>query len=202
LSKEKVPLKIVVPLIVVTWILSLISSLAIVYVMPNLIPVRSEQLGEGLITSDKIANKSVTTPKIDDAAYLHLMKGAVLHNVTYSTVAANTSSTSFVDMPDTSVSITLNRSSTLVIIWSGQAKIEGTGTRALYIRAMVDTAQANPATDTLILTQAEYGSHSYTFSSTKVGPGAHTVKMQWKVFESTTTGRVYERTLTVIALPT
>lgn len=66
MSKEKVPLKIVVPIIVVTWILSLISSLAIVYVVPGLLPVRSEQIGEGLITLDMIADGAILTVKLAD----------------------------------------------------------------------------------------------------------------------------------------
>jgi len=66
MSKEKVPIKIVVPIIVVTWVLSLISALAIVYMMPSLIPIRSEQIGEGLITSDKIADEAIITVKLAD----------------------------------------------------------------------------------------------------------------------------------------
>lgn len=61
-----VPMKIVVPIIVVTWILSLISSLAIVYMVPSLFSVRSEQIGEGLITSSKIADGAIITVKLAD----------------------------------------------------------------------------------------------------------------------------------------
>ncbi len=66
MSKEKIPMKIVVPIIVVTWVLSLISALAIVYVVPSLVPVKSEQLGTGLITSDKIADEAIITIKLAD----------------------------------------------------------------------------------------------------------------------------------------
>jgi hypothetical protein len=63
---KDVPMKIVVPIIVVTWILSLISSLAIVYMVPSLFSVRSEQIGEGLITSSKIADGAIITVKLAD----------------------------------------------------------------------------------------------------------------------------------------
>ncbi len=66
MSKEKIPMKIVIPLIVITWILSLISSLAIVFVVPSLFPVKSEQIGAGSITSDKIADEAIITIKLAD----------------------------------------------------------------------------------------------------------------------------------------
>ncbi len=59
-------MKIVIPLIVITWILSLISSLAIVFVVPSLFPVKGEQIGAGLITSDKIADEAIITVKLAD----------------------------------------------------------------------------------------------------------------------------------------
>jgi hypothetical protein len=63
---KEIPIKVVVPIIVITWILSLVSSLAIVYVLPSLFSVRSEQIGEGLITSDKIADEAIITVKLAD----------------------------------------------------------------------------------------------------------------------------------------
>ena len=42
MSREKVPLKIVVPIIVVTWILSVVSSFAIVLVVPSLLVTHHE----------------------------------------------------------------------------------------------------------------------------------------------------------------
>jgi len=66
LSKEKVPMKIVVPIIVVTWILSVISAWSIAYMAPNLFQVRSGQIRKGLISSDKIANEAIITVKLAD----------------------------------------------------------------------------------------------------------------------------------------
>ena len=59
-------MRIVIPLIVITWILSLISSLAIVFVVPSLFPVESEQIGAGSITADKIADEAILTVKLAD----------------------------------------------------------------------------------------------------------------------------------------
>jgi hypothetical protein len=55
---KDVPVKIVIPIIVVTWILSLISCLAIVSVVPSLFGIG---VGKGSITSDKIADGAVIT---------------------------------------------------------------------------------------------------------------------------------------------
>jgi len=223
--KEKIPIKIVVPVIVVTWILSLISTLAIVYIVPSLIPLRSEQIGQGQITSDKIANASIITVKLADGnvtsikiadgsitavdiansslTYVKLADSAIPHMVKYSKVSNSTNSTSFVDMPDMWVNLAISRNSTLVIIFSGQAKLGGNGPYALYVRAMIGTKQANPVSDTIILTYfTEYSSQSYTFYGTEVAAGTHTVKIQWRVFQEANIAWVGERTLTVIALPT
>jgi hypothetical protein len=70
---KDVPVKIVIPIIVVTWILSLISALAIVYTLPGLIGVgvgkgsiTSAKIGDGAVITAKLANGSVTSAKILD----------------------------------------------------------------------------------------------------------------------------------------
>jgi hypothetical protein len=55
--------------------------------------------------------------------------------------------------------------------------------------------------DDIFITESTYWTaHSFTFYQS-VGAGTHTVTIQWRVYENTTTGQVDERTLTVIALP-
>jgi hypothetical protein len=55
------PMKTLVPIIVITWILSLISCLAIVYTLPSAFGLG---VGKGSITSDKIADGAVITAKL------------------------------------------------------------------------------------------------------------------------------------------
>jgi len=232
MSKEKVPIKIVVPIIVVTWVLSLISALAIVYMMPSLIPIRSEQIGEGLITSDKIADEAIITVKLADGNVTSakildgnitavdiadssvidvkiadgavsnpkLAANAIPFASTWNGTIVYTTNTTFEDMPETSVSITVDRPSHLIIMFSGEAYANG-ASGATYMRAMVNTTQAFPNSTSVRLT-SEYGWSSYAHVFYKsVDTGTYTVKMEWRVRDSGDDGRVGDRTLNVIALP-
>jgi hypothetical protein len=186
LLKEKVPLKIVVPVIVVTWILSLVSSVAIMYVMPSLIPLRSEQV-----------------------------KDAIPYGVISTNQTHSTSSTSFVDMPEMSVTISTSGTSRLIIVFSGHTWLSGSGKYLIIaVRAMVDTAQAYPQAQNIWfgsgahlgillgeVVYPDYSSHSFTFHSDPLDPGTHTVKIQWRVYASSNAGHIASRSLTVIALP-
>jgi len=62
---KDVPMKIVLPIIIITWVLSLISSLAIVSVAPSLLGIKAG-IDEGAVTSDKIATGAVITLKMAD----------------------------------------------------------------------------------------------------------------------------------------
>ena len=161
-------------------------------------------LATGAVTSMKIADGAVTTAKIADGAVTNdkLAAGAIPHNITYAVGDVSTSSTSFEDMPDMAVEITLTRNSTLIIICSAQTWFEGTGIYAMYWRAMVNTTRAQPDSSWIIITGSpDYSSHSYTFVYPNVTAGTYTVKIQWRVYQASTIGYVDERTLTVIALP-
>ena len=176
--------------------------------------VTAVDLADDSIITAKIADGAVTTAKIADGAVtnLKLASGAIPYNVTHSTTSETTSSTGFVDMPDMAVNITLTRNSTLIIMFSAEAWVTGPDPAdyALYVRAMVNTTQANPVSDYLIFTTSSrfsgpgepaYESHSYTFYNPNVVAGTYPVKIQWRLWSGTTVGHVNERTLTVIALP-
>jgi len=125
------------------------------------------------------------------------------NNETYSTTPADISSYAALywqDMPDMSVEITLTMNSTLLIMFSAQARVSGTA-RAMYVRAMADGTPANPLNGVTLTESDEWASHSYTFYILDAAPGTHTVNMQWKLYDELTTGQVGQRTLTVIALP-
>ncbi len=170
-------------------------------------------IASGAVISSKIANGAVTTNKIADYAVtnIKLSAGAIPYNVTSSTSFETTNSTSFIDMPFTSVNMTLKRNSTLLIMFSTEAWMTGTDPSdyAMYARAMVNTTQAHPSSSYLTLTSSSrfagpppvYESFSYTFYIPNVAAGTYDVKMQWRVFDGNTFGNVNERTLAVIALP-
>lgn len=309
---KDVPVKIVIPIIVVTWILSLISCLAIVSVVPSLIGVG---VGKGSITSDKIAdgaiitvtladgnvtsakildgtitavdladgsvitikvaNGAITTPKIADSAIvtvkladnavtsakivdhaittvklddgsvttakildgtitaadlgtgsvttikiadgtittekladfsvtaLKLAAYAIPHNETSISYTGDvaTSSTTMTDMPDMSVQLTLTRNSTLFIMFGARTHVGAVG-NALYVQAMVDSTPALPSSDWIIVTMdTNYASHSVTFYYLNAPAGTYTVKIQWRVFLTSSSGYVAQRSLIVMALP-
>jgi len=166
--------------------------------------VTAVDLADGSIITAKIANGAVTTEKIADGAVTtaKLAAGAIPHNVTSSVTTETTNSTSFVDMPGMSVNITLSRNSTLIIMFTaGTAKVLASG-NYLYAIAMVNSTQAEPVSDYIILTGSTvWSTHSITFYSQNVSPGTYTIKIQWKVWVNTSSGEVQDRTLTVIALP-
>ncbi len=131
------------------------------------------------------------------------LSNIIPNNETYSTTPADISSYAALywqDMSDMSVEITLATNSTLLIMFSAQARVSGTA-RAMYVRAMVDAALANPSNGVTLTESDEWASHSYTFYILDAAPGTHTVNMQWKLYDELTTGQVGPRTLTVMALP-
>ncbi|UCC33873.1 MAG: hypothetical protein JSW53_02400 [Candidatus Bathyarchaeota archaeon] len=133
------------------------------------------------------------------------MESLLSHNETYSTALIDISgypALNWQNMSETSVEITLTANSTLLIMFSAQARVSGTG-RRMIVRATVDANQANTNPVEVILTESdEWESHSYTFYSPNVAAGTHTINMQWKLWDELSTGQVKERTLTVMALPT
>ncbi len=54
------------PLIVVTWILSLVTTLAVVYVAPSILPLQTTQISDNAITTEKIADIAIITTKLAD----------------------------------------------------------------------------------------------------------------------------------------
>lgn len=126
------------------------------------------------------------------------------HNETYSSTLESISGYSAIfnwqDIQDMEVEITLETDATLLIVFSAQASITGTG-QAMYVRAIIDSTQANPSTGVTLTRSPEWASYSYTFYSSGVSSGTHTVKIQWKLHDELGSGQVTLRTLAVIALP-
>lgn len=172
--------------------------------------VTAADLATNSVTSIKIENGAVTTTKIADYAItnLKLAPSAIPFASTYSITNATTTETiSFTDMAGMSVTLNLDRTSHLIIMFSTEAYEPGSGQNT-HIRAAVDGTVALPGY--IILTpiiwdyMATYDdigimAYSFNFYSPSVTAGTHTIKMQWRVTGGT--GYVYYRSLTVIALP-
>jgi hypothetical protein len=140
----------------------------------------------------------------------------VSYNSTYNATGAGTTETlSWVDMPSTSVDISLNTTCYLLIMFSAESFNNNTNSNYVtYIQALVDSTVALPGS-WISLTPSiseslgwpyahrhsldSYMACSYNFYEPSVPAGNHTVKIQWRVTGGT--GCVLHRTLTVLALP-
>lgn len=244
MSESKLSIKKVVPIIVAAWILSLITTLAVVYYAPNIFPplgteriadnaiistkladgsiisakildgtVTAADMATGSITTISIADGAVTTTKIADGAVTNqkLASYAIPFVSTYSTSTDSTdSTTSWVDMDGMSVTISLERRSNLLILFSTEAYIN-VDQNYIVVRALVDTTFAVPGvvylTPTIWPNSGPYShshkvgasGYSFNFYQPSVDAGSYTVKTQWMV--SGGLGYTYKCTLTVIALP-
>lgn len=148
---------------------------------------------------------------------LKLAPFAIPFNMTYSTVHNFTTETAgFVDMPYTSVTLALNRTSQLLIMFSADAGIsQATHSESCYIicEAVVNGVSATPSSIELTPTTSielgnpyahahriVKGTCSYNFYTNALSAGTYTVSIRWYI-SSAGTGDVYSRTLAVIALP-
>lgn len=219
MSDGAIPIKKAIPIIAITWIISLVTTLAVVAVAPNIFPIRisddavtTQKIADGAITTIKLADGTVTSAKILDGTITaeDLDNGAVT-NVKLASDAIpfaskviatedSTTSTDFEDMPDTSVNITLERGySNLLILFSCEAA-NPDPSKGINAKALVGVKEAYPSIVSLVPRDAvDYGSYSRIFFSENVAAGTYIVKIQWSVDGSE--GYVCLRTLTVIALP-
>jgi hypothetical protein len=145
---------------------------------------------------------------------LKLAPNAIPFASAYSnTVSQTTEIYSWINMSAMSVSITLNRTSHLLIMFSTEASNVNDNTADyILLRALVDSDVALPGQICLTpylsdslgypYTHRHYLSYmvySFNLYKSSVPEGTHTVRIQWKVTGHT--GYVRARTLTVIALP-
>jgi len=158
-------------------------------------------LASGAVSTIKIADGAVTTAKIADGAVTNakLASGAIPFNMTQTVGVLSTNSTTFVDMPNMSVDITVMRNSTLLILFSTQAEVSSGN--YLYARAMINSTTAYPVSDYIFVTSNTYWNANAINFYGSVTAGTYTVKVQWRTFLGSSTGSIDERTLTVIALP-
>lgn len=65
MSEGSISIKKAIPIIVVTWILSLVTTLALVYFAP-FVPIGTNQISDSSVTSDKIADGAIITTTLAD----------------------------------------------------------------------------------------------------------------------------------------
>lgn len=168
--------------------------------------VIAQDLANSSIITAKIADGAVTTSKIADYAVtnIKLASGAIPFNATNGVSGLSTTSTSFVNMTGMSVKITLPRNSTVVIMFSAEAWAGSGGAfNLMYVRAMVNSTQANPVSDNIQFAASgpDYAvSYAFNFYGDFTA-GTYTVNIQWRSLSSTTSVIVYMRSLIVFALP-
>jgi len=239
MTERAIPMKKVVSIIVVTWILSLATTLGVVYVMLGIFPsgiadgaITTEKIADSAIITTKLANGTVTSAKILDgtitgvdiadgsiitvkvadgavttdkiadyaATNLKLAANAIPFNSTCETGTITKTTASWENITGMSVTITVNRNSTLLIMFSTQCAISLVD-KNIQWRATVNTTTALP--ESVYLQPpgegTQWSSVSYTFYEPGVSAGEHTVYVQWYVNGGT--GWVGRRTLFVIALP-
>jgi hypothetical protein len=164
------------------------------------------KIKDGAVTTNKIADGAVTTPKIADGVVtdVKLASDAIPYFATYNASLVSTQSTSFVDLPETALNITLNRKSNLMIMFSAEAWVDGAGDE-IYVRALVNSTVANPNSGSLTLFttagESQHGSYAVNFYLEDVDAGAYTVRIQWSERLGASFAHMGDRTLHVIALP-
>ena len=121
-------------------------------------------------------------------------------NSTYDDTQVTTTSTDYVDMQYMSVSITIQNTSVIVIMFSAEATIGDAG-QGIFVGASVGGTDAVPSYAVLATPSSDtlYNANAFNFYLDSVSAGTYIVKMVWKV--SGGTGYVRNRTLLVMALP-
>jgi len=245
MSEGAIPMKTMVFVIVITWILSLVTTLAIVYVAPNILPIKTGHISDEAITGDKIASNAIITTKladgtvtsakildgtltavdmadgsittiiIDDGAVttskladeavtdVKLAPQAIPFNSTYQISPLTKSTFAWENVTGTSVTITVKRNSTLLIMFSAESSVS-TANNDIQYQAIVNTDPALPGAVWLQPHINVTSGVSYNFYKPNVGAGVYEVYIQWAVwvYPHGGFGRISDRTLIVIALPT
>jgi len=173
--------------------------------------VTSAKILDGAVTAADLATGSVSSLKIVDGAItsVKLAPYAIPFASVHSTVYSSTTETrNWVDMTGMSLTLTLDRTSHLLIMFNIEAMDDEEG-YGILVQALVGTTVANPGQISLTPIVGEtavhkhtlsYGSYGYIFYQPSVSAGMYIIKIQWKVTGGT--GHVMRRTLNVIALPT
>jgi len=164
--------------------------------------ITAADLATGAVTAMKIADGAVTTDKIGDYAVtnLKLAANAIPFNFTYAQSYEDKTTSNWENITGMEVTLTLERNSTLLIMFSTEARIS-LSTATIHWHVLVNATYAHPGTVYLQpASTGELAPISYNFYLEGLTPGQYTIYMQWSVTGGAT-GHVEYRTLAVIALP-
>jgi len=129
--------------IVVAYLLSLVTMIVIAPYILSLFPVKTGQIANGAVTTDKIAEGSVANLKLADYA--------IPFNSTSSITAISKTTSTYEDIEGMSVDITLERTSHLIIMFSAKAAISD-ATKSILWQALI----YDGSTEYIALSRAVY----------------------------------------------
>ncbi|MDH5596170.1 MAG: hypothetical protein OEY40_05610 [Candidatus Bathyarchaeota archaeon] len=158
-------------------------------------------ISDGSIIAVKIADGAVTTEKISDDAItsLKLAANAIPFMFANGSEMITKTTATYENITDLSVTMTVERKCTLLIVLSVQCAISDLDYSVIW-RVFVNTDQAGSLWLQPPGNASKWSSVSHTFCQPNVNPGEYTVYAQWYV--SGGTAWTASRVLYVIALPT
>jgi hypothetical protein len=165
--------------------------------------ITAEDFANNSVTSTKIADDAVTTTKIADyvTTNLKLAANAIPFNFTHAQSELHKTTPTWENITDMEVKITLQRNSSLLIMFSTEASISQPN-QTVQWQAKVNSYYAEPGQVWLQPSTTGYPSSiSYNFYRKGLTAGQYTIYMQWGLVTGGATVHVLFRTLTVIALP-
>jgi len=130
-------------------------------------------------------------------------KGAKRLVTVTETVAATTSSTSYVNLGSAPITVPGAKTAILEIRFAGESQCTGSALTWCTVRVLVDGAPADPnsgtdfAFDSAEAAQGSWESHSHDWTSAELTGGNHTVVVQWAATNAATEFRMDDWQLTV-----
>jgi len=153
------------------------------------------QWGVNVSGTAYMGDRTLTVATSDPAA--PTVKGRIASVSAPSGPDVTTTTSSFSNIPDMSLDISVPENSTLAIFFQGEAEVSG---GRMAVRATIDGSTCSPSDAILTYVPEYYGTSSMTFLKKNVAGGTRHVTVQWYV-DAGQTGYLGDRNLTVVALP-
>jgi molybdopterin-binding protein len=199
---ETSSLKKMIPVIVITWILSLVTTLAIVYFTP-LVPIGTDRISDSAITSGKIANGAIITTKLPDGSVTSakILDGAVtaqdIANGSIITVKVADGAITTAKIADSAINTTKIADNAVVTIkladgavtsakiLDGTVTTEDLSSGAITSVKIADGAITTSKISDYAVTSTKMSSYAVPFNSTyAIGPTWTTSSTGWVDMES------------------